>query len=303
MPDPLFASALLGAATVAGGGWLVVYALLPRPIRLDDALGVLMTEHSGALGDPGPLLFSDSTSRLELLGAWCYQRGRFPLPEATARMLLLNGRTVGDYFSNKLVLAAAGLVMPWLLAFAIRPLTGTVGILPGVVGLAAALVGWSWPDLVMRSKQYQTNADADEALNTYFDLVVLERLANLSATQSLEAAAALSDTPVFVRIAAALERARLEQRPPWNDLYRLSRELELPSIADMADIMRLDDQGAALAEVLSSRAKELRDAHLTRERTRAHQVSERMTLWMSIPVIIFALIFLIPPLLSISGAG
>ncbi|MGI5951285.1 MAG: hypothetical protein ACOX61_05495, partial [Brooklawnia sp.] len=75
----------------------------------------------------------------------------------------------------------------------------------------------------------------------------------------------------------------------------------LPSIADLADVMRLDDQGAALAGVLAARVKELRDAHLNAERVRAHQASERMTLWMSIPVLIFALIFLIPPLLRIAG--
>ena len=132
---------------------------------------------------------------------------------------------------------------------------------------------------------------------------MLERLANLSATQSLEAASRISDVPVFIRLAGALDRARLEQRPPWNDLYRLSQELDLPAIADMADVMRLDDQGAALAGVLTARVKELRDAHLTRERVRAHQASEAMTLWMSIPVVVFALAFLIPPLLTMSGAA
>ena len=125
----------------------------------------------------------------------------------------------------------------------------------------------------------------------------------MSATQAMAAAARLSDVPVFVHIRGALERARLEQRPPWTDLHRLSRELELPSIADMADVMRLDDQGAALAGVLTARVKELRDAHLTRERVRAHQASEAMTLWMSIPVVVFALAFLIPPLLTMSGAA
>ena len=50
-----------------------------------------------------------------------------------------------------------------------------------------------------------------------------------------------------------------------------------------------------------SRVKELRDAHLGRERTAANQTSERMTLWMSIPVVIFALTFLFPPLLKIAG--
>lgn len=165
------------------------------------------------------------------------------------------------------------------------------------------VIGWFWPDFALRNQQQQTNADAEEALNTLFDLVVLERLANMSATQAMAAAARLSDVPVFVHIRGALERARLEQRPPWTDLHRLSRELELPSIADMADVMRLDDQGAALAGVLTARVKELRDAHLTRERVRAHQASEAMTLWMSIPVVVFALAFLIPPLLTMSGAA
>ncbi|WIY82557.1 hypothetical protein [Propionimicrobium sp. PCR01-08-3] len=302
MPDPLFAGALAGAALAAVGIWVVTCAVLPRPIRLDDALALLDAPQPGNLGDPGPRLVDDATSKLELFGAWCYQHARLPLPARTARALVLQGRTVGDYFCNKLILAGAGLVMPWLLALALRPLTGAITMMPMAFGLIAAVLGWFWPDLAMRSHQNQTNADAAEAVNTYFDLVILERLANLSATQSLESAAVLSDTPVFVRIAGALEQARLEQRPPWNDLYRLSRELELPAIADMADVMRLDDQGAALADVLGSRAKELRDAHLTDERTRAHQTSERMTLWMSIPVIIFALIFLVPPLLTISGA-
>ena len=170
------------------------------------------------------------------------------------------------------------------------------------VALAAVVLVWR-AAIALRNQQQQTNADAEEALNTLFDLVVLERLANMSATQAMAAAARLSDVPVFVHIRGALERARLEQRPPWTDLHRLSRELELPSIADMADVMRLDDQGAALAGVLTARVKELRDAHLTRERVRAHQASEAMTLWMSIPVVVFALAFLIPPLLTMSGAA
>ena len=99
------------------------------------------------------------------------------------------------------------------------------------------------------------------------------------------------------------EQARLEQRAPWPDLQRLARDLDLSPIADMADVMRLDDQGAALADVLTSRVKELRDAHLNRERTRAHQDSERMTIWMTIPVIVFALVYLPPPLLTIAGVG
>lgn len=151
MPDPLFASALLGAAVVAVGAWLVVCAVLPRTIRLGDAFGVLAEARPGTSLDSGPALVADATSRLELSGAWLYQHARLPLPAGTARTLVLTGRTVGDYFCNKLVLAAGGLLMPWLLALAIRPLTGGMGMMPAVFGLGAAVLGWFWPDIAMRS--------------------------------------------------------------------------------------------------------------------------------------------------------
>ncbi len=303
MPDLLFAAAITAAALLAAGGWVVVCGLLPRQIRLSDALDVLSPDSSTTSAEPGPVMVADPSSRLELAGAWFYQHARVPLPASSMRALTLQGRSIGDYFVNKLVLAIGGLLLPHVLALSLRPLAGSMGSIPLGFGLLCGVLGWLWPDIAMRNEQQQTNADATEALNTFFDLVALERLANLSATQAMEAAARLSDVPVFVRIRGALERARLEQRPPWSDLHRLSRELELTPIADMADVMRLDDQGAALAGVLTSRVKELRDAHLTSERARAHQASERMTLWMSIPVVIFALAFLIPPILTMSGAA
>lgn len=299
MPDPLFAIAVLAAATCAGGIWLVISGLLPRHVRLGDALGLLAGESGQQTRPAEQLIMADPASRLEQAGAWLYQRARVPLPAATHRALLLHGRSVGDYMVNKLVLALGGLALPSLLSLALGGLGGSI---PVGVGIVLGIVGWFWPDLTLRKQQAQTDADAAEALNTYFDLVALERLANRSATQAMEAAAQCSDVPVFLRLRATLEQARLEQRAPWTGLHRLSTELNLPAIADMADVMRLDEQGAALADALNSRVKELRDAHLMVERTQAHQSSERMTLWMSLPVIIFAVAFLVPPLLTMSAS-
>ncbi len=301
MPDLHFALAVLSAAVLAVGCWVAVCGVLPRHIALADVFDALGGDRGGTVSEPGPLLVADTGSRLERGGAWLYQHARLPLPASTMRTLVLQGRSVGDYFVNKLALAFGGLVVPAIFVAAVPPLAASMGAIPVGVGLVFGVLGWFWPDITMRKQHSRTNADASEALNTFFDLVVLERLANLSATQALEAAARVSDAPVFVSIRGALERARLEQRPPWHDLHRLAKELNLPSIADLADVMRLDDQGAALAGVLAARVKELRDAHLNAERVRAHQASERMTLWMSIPVLIFALIFLIPPLLRIAG--
>ena len=135
-------------------------------------------------------------------------------------------------------------------------------------------------------------------------LQVSDRLAREGGTlcgQAMMSAASLSDIPLYGRLRGSLERARLEQRPPWQELNRLSQELELPQIADMADVMRLDEQGAALADALRARVRELRDAHLMSEKIAAQQVSERMTLWMVVPSMVFGLVFLTPPILKLLG--
>lgn len=302
MRDSLFTVWLMAAALAVSGAWLVVSGVLPRTVRLDDALSILASEDEQTVGQRRPLLASGSSSRMESFGVWFYQHGHLPLTARTQQLLSLQGRTIGDYFWKKLMLSGTGLIVPWVMALILRSWIGGIGVLPVGLSLIALCVGWFWPDFMMRSGSRQIKADAQEAVSTYFDLGILERLANLSAAQSLEAASRLSANPVFVRIAQALDRARLEQRPPWNDLYRVSEELELPSIADMTDVMRLDEQGAALAEVLGARAKELRDEHVLAEHARENQTSERMTLWMSLPVVIFALTLLMPPLLRLVDA-
>jgi len=181
-------------------------------------------------------------------------------------------------------------------------LSGWAGVeLPAAVGLVAALVGFFVPDILLRRAEHELNADATEALLTYFDLVTLERLANQSGSQSLRSAAAISDVTVFATIRDALERARLEQRAPYAELRRLGAELELPALVDAADVMALDEAGAALSDTLRARVRELRDAHLTRTKIAAAAVSERMALFMVIPSLVFGLFFLVPPILRLLG--
>jgi len=157
------------------------------------------------------------------------------------------------------------------------------------------------PDLQLRRSAPSVKVDAGEALSTFFDLVTLERLANASGTQALQAAAEMSDHPLFLKVRTALERARLQQRPPWHELKALARQLDLPEVGDVADVMRLDEQGASLSHALQARVTEIRDAHLTREKIAAQGVSESMTVWMVVPTMIFGLIFLVPPMLRLAG--
>ena len=82
---------------------------------------------------------------------------------------------------------------------------------------------------------------------------------------------------------------------------RVARKLgqQLPELADVADVMQLDETGAALSGALRARVRELRGAHLTQEQIAASAEAEGMTLYMALPALIFGLIFLVAALLKI----
>jgi hypothetical protein len=91
----------------------------------------------------------------------------------------------------------------------------------------------------------------------------------------------------------------MEQAPPWDELRRVADEWAVPELTDFADVMRLEEQGAGLAEVLQARVRELRDAHLSAQRSAAREASEAMTLWMTIPALLLGVALLVPALLSV----
>ncbi len=214
-------------------------------------------------------------------------------------MLNLQGRSVGDFFAEKLVWTALGFLLPasWAalqLAFG-RP----SGLTPLALSLVGAGAGFFVADLRLRSGAERQRRTATDGIHTFFDLVVLERLANASAAQAAANAAAVSDSPLFRRVSAGLERARMEQSPPWDELRRVADEWGVPELIDFADVMQLEEQGAGLAEVLQARVRELRDAHLSAQRSAAQNASEAMTLWMTIPALLLGVALLIPALLGL----
>ena len=285
--------AIAAGALIAFGLWAAVGALLPAPPRLADALDLL----DGRL-EAAP---TASSTGLDRVGAWLRVRLRRPVTADTQRRLRMVGRSIDRHYAHKALLALAGLVLPGLLGAVLAATAGLGFELPAAVGLVLGLGGFVLPDIRLRRADTAVTEDATEALLTYFDLVTLERLANQSGTQALRSAAAVSDITVFAAVRDALERARLEQRAPYPELKRLSAELELPALADIADVMALDETGAALSGALRARVRELRDAHLTQAKITASAVSERMAFFMVIPSLVFGLFFLVPPLLRLIG--
>lgn len=278
---------------VALGVVLVLTAFRPEHARLGDALTALGTvtvpqEAPPEEGEPG-----------ERVGAWLLRRRPGLVSTEQLRALELRGRSVEAHLTRKAVGAAVGFFAPLVLGLVLWLAFGVDLALPLLLCLVGALVGFIAPDLALRGADKAVAADATEALLAYFDLVTLERLANQSATQALHAAAGLSDVAIFRTIRGALDRARLQQRMPYAELRQAGRDLELPALVDLADVMALDDSGAALSGTLRARVKELRDAHLAEMKVEASSVSERMTVFMVIPSLVFALLFLVPALLRL----
>lgn len=281
---------LTGALLVAGVWSLALVRVSPHP-RLEDAFDLLDGRRQPPEEADGP--------GLARLGAWVRGRSGLAVADDTRRRLRMVGVSVDRHVAHKAVGALVGLILPGLLGGWFSWVTGSFGVIPLTLSVIGGLVGFIAPDILLRNQDKAVTEDATEALLTFFDLVTLERLANQSGSQALRAAAATSDVTVFVAIRGALERARLEQRAPYAELQRLGHELELPALVDIADVMKLDESGAALSSALRARVKELRDAHLTAMKIAAAEVSERMGVLMVIPSLLFGLLFLIPPLLRL----
>ena len=307
--------AVVAGALAAAGLVLAVLGAMPRPVSLKEALAALdradtatplrSAQHDGKGGlaqhdGKGGLAQHDGVrgDRLETWAMHVATAWQLPLSETTQQRLARQNRTPGDFMTAKLMLALAGLVAPAL----ITGLAWVLGLIaspwPLGLGLIGAVAGFFWPDFALRQDADTWAESSADAVSVYFDLVTLIRLGNASAVQALTEAAELADAPVFVEIRDALTRARLQQRPPWAELHALADRLDLPDIADLADIMALDEQGAALVDALRARVRELRKAHLASAKLAAQKQAESMTVWMVVPVLVFALLFLIPPLMT-----
>jgi tight adherence protein C len=288
---------LLAGILLAAGLVCLVAAVVPAVPRLDAAL-----ERIGADGPTARAAMPDVgavTKPSERLGAQLYRLSPVPLSDRQRRALRLQDKPIAEFYADKAVMTIIGAVLPGLAAFLWSLSGASVGSWPALLSLVGAVIGFFVPDLLLRRAAETARSSAVEALLVYIDLVTLERLANASATQALHSAAHLSDGPLFLQIRTALERARLEQQPPYEELRRVADQLQLPELADVADVMQLDETGAALSGTLRARVRELRDAHLTSEQTKASAAAEGMTIYMTLPALIFSLIFLVAAMLKI----
>lgn len=264
------AAILAGAAIGAGTALLIREVLRPAP-----ALGPALDR----LNRPAPVRADiESTDQDEQWGQWLLERlGDVPGVRIPYKDLALTGTTPARFVLMKVALAGAGLLLPPLSTIPLL-LLGLPLYLPAIVGVLAALVLWFAPDLALRDKAKRARAEFAHAMAAYLDLVALRRAGNVSAEQAMEQAAQVGQGWAFQQIQGALARSHVDKVAHWESLARLTAELDLPVLDDLAAIMRQSsDDGASVYSTLRSRAKNLRTELLSAQAADANADSEKMT--------------------------
>jgi len=291
-----FQVAILGGLVVGAGFAVLLLRFAPVHADLAEALARLAPGPDVRHADAGP-----RPPALERAGAWALRvlpASLRPVPEADLALL---EATPAGFLGQKMAFALIGLFTPALLEAILVlggiPLPVAVPVV-ATLGLAVGL--FLLPDLSVRQDAARAREEFVRALAAYIDLVALERYCGSGTRQALEVAAGISDSWVFRRLRETLAYSTWAGEPPWDGLSAMARRLAIPDLADLADIMRLSgSEGAQVYRTLRARATSMRTAMLNDDLTKANEVSEKMSIPVSVLGIVFMVILVAPALLTV----
>jgi len=292
--------ALLGGLMVTAGVVLLVSRLVPARPDLADALDRL----SPAASRPPRRVEPEGSSSAERLGRWGMRM--FPIAvwgQPPAQQLALLRISAVRFYGEKLLFGMLGLLVVPLLSTLLAVLGWRLPVVLPVVATIGLAVGMFFlPDYNVRDDAKRARTEFARALGAYADLVALERNAGSGPRQALEVAAAVGDSWVFRRLREELAFSNWSGEQPWQALRRLSQELGVPELGDLADIVRLSgEEGAQIYGQLRARSAAMRAAMLNDEVAYANAVGEKLSIPMSLLGVIFLVILIAPALMRVMG--
>ena len=293
--------AILAGGLIGLGAVLLVARLLPADPDLAEALARLTPSRARSTATT----VSGAAQGKERIGVWAIRA----LPPAVwiktpTRELALLRIPLARFYGDKITFAFLGLFIAPLLALFLELIgLGFPVAIPAFASLGLAVVMFFLPNYNAVDDARKARLEFTRALGAYIDLVALERNNGSGVRQAMEAAAGISDSWVFTRLAEELTRSRWSGLPPWDALHALADELGLPELDDFADIMRLSgEEGASVYTNLRARSAAMRAAMLNDEIAEANAVGERMSIPGSLLGVIFMALLVVPSLLRMFGS-
>lgn len=269
--------------TGAGVGFGVVLgfrALFPRPIPLSRALADLerprrslaesgsASETSGIADRIGQIVIRvfESTGLVDLGGL--------------RRRLRALGKPIEAHAFEKLLGGIAGLLVP--IVFGLLLAAAGVSVAPGVIvalAVGLSLAGFMYPDLGLSDQIERRRRDFRHSLSAYLDLVTIILAGGGGLETALQTSADLGDGWAFSEIRAALRRARLTSRTPWDVFDDLGEELGVDELRELAAAAHLaGDQGARIRASLAAKADSMRASQTDAIEAQAEAATEKMLL-------------------------
>lgn len=165
------------------------------------------------------------------------------------------------------VVAAGG----WLVGFR----------LPVAIPLWLALAGAGIGILVairsVRTAAAQRRQEFSHALSSFCDVTGMCLAAGRGVESSLETAAQTGTGWAFREMQTALRAGYVRGKTPWDALARLGTDAELADLVELAAALSLaGDQGAAVRNTVSSKAKAIRERLTAEAERNAASTTERM---------------------------
>ena len=293
--------AVLAGALIGLGVYVLVMQLAPAaPPDLKATLAQLDAP-------PAPRTTAPAAARNDGLagavGGWLARHGRergvLSVPVADLKLL---GRDVEQFMLQKVMAAAIGVALPsllWALATVLG--LGVPFVIPAIAALGAGWLLWVIPSLAVRDQAADARTDFRRALSAYLDLVALERAGSGSPVEALQAAARVGQGWVFVRIQDRLVLAERQGITPWVALAELSDDVGVSELRDLADIVAVAADGAAIYDTLLVKSRSLRNAQLSEEEAAANAQSERLVYPVVLLGIGFILMLFYPAMVRLLG--
>lgn len=294
--------AILGGVLLGAGAAGICWRLLPVHPHAGDVLARLAPEAARQpTPEPEPPGGGTLADRLGGWGIRALPRGLWgnpPRPE-----LALLRIPLARFYGEKLIFAFLGLLIPPLLTWVFAMLGWRLPfLLPTAASIAMAAGMFFLPGYNARDDAKKARIEFARALGAWTDLVALERNAGSGPRQAMEVAARVGDSWVFRRLREELALSGWTGEAPWDALKRLSGQLGVPELSDVADIVRLGgEEGSQIYGQLRARSASMRTAMLNDELTEANAIGEKMSIPMSLLGVIFLVILVAPALLRVIG--
>lgn len=263
---------------------LMVVAFLPAAPRLSAAVARMGSR------TPAPSETVNKDDLYERIGGRLLRRfGDLPIMRVPDTDLRLIQMEPSRFITQKALVAALGFVLPFAAGVAGQAAGSVAFYIPGIFGIPLAIVGWMTPNWTVKADAVKARSEFTRAVAVYIELVASERGRGEAPTRSLENAATVGRSWVFVRIRQELTESRLAGVAAWDGLEKLAVEIDTPDLADLAKRMRLTgEEGANSYEALRAQGRSLRDRLLNEQ----HAAANRDTTLLNAPLAFVGFMFM-----------